>query len=202
MTTTQFGGRQIPAQGPVGADGLLLHEGDHVAQLALALENLEQALADAGLATTDLVELRVRTADRRLFDDASEVLADRLTEHGICPTITVTEVSRLEQPGMTVTVQPITACPITSHKGETSMTIDFTRTSCPIHLPGDAGYDQARTPWAVQVDQRPAAVAVPRTAAEVVEAVLAAIDAGLRIAPQSSATAPARSPPPTCPTSC
>lgn len=66
------------------------------------------------------------------------------------------------------------------------MTIDYTRTSCPIHLPGDPGYDQARTPWAVQVDQRPAAVAVPRTAAEVVEAVLAAIDAGLRIAPQSS----------------
>ncbi|BAK35784.1 oxidoreductase [Microlunatus phosphovorus NM-1] len=187
---------QIPSQGSVGADGLLLHEGDHVAQLALALENLEQALADAGLAPADLVELRVRTTDRRLFDDASEVLADRLAEHGIRPMITVTEVSRLDQPGMTITVQPITGSSmtaqsttsqsITSHKGETSMTIDFTRTSCPIHLPGDPGYDQARTPWAVQVDQRPAAVAVPRTAAEVVEAVLAAIDARLRIAPQSS----------------
>ena len=182
---------QIPSQGSVGADGLLLHEGDHVAQLALALENLERALADAGLAPADLVELLVRTTDRRLFDDASEVLNDRLAEHGIRPTITVTEVGRLDQPGMTVTVQPITALPSTSqpstsHKGETSMTIDFTRTSCPIHLPGDPGYDQARTPWAVQVDQRPAAVAVPRTAAEVVEAVLAAIDAGLRIAPQSS----------------
>ena len=68
----------------------------------------------------------------------------------------------------------------------TIMTIDFARTTCPIHLPGDPGYDQARTPWAVQVDQRPAAVAVPRTAAEVVEAVRAAIETGLRIAPQSS----------------
>ena len=196
MTTTRFGGTrlegtQLPTQGPVGADGLLLHEGDHIAQLALALENLEHVLAAAGLAPTDLVELRIRTTDRRLFDDASEVLADRLAEHGICPTITIAEVSRLDQPGMTITVQPVTARPIrsrhnTSHKGEMSMTIDFTRTSCPIHLPDDPGYDQARTPWAVQVDQRPVAVAVPRTAAEVVEAVHAAIDAGLRIAPQSS----------------
>lgn len=96
---------EIPAQGPVGADGLLLHEDDHVAQLALALENLERALTDAGLAPADVVELRVRTTDRRLLDDAYEVLADRLADHGIHPAVSVTEVPRLDQPGMTVTVQ-------------------------------------------------------------------------------------------------
>ncbi len=115
---------QIPSQGSVGADGLLLHEGDHVAQLALALENLEQALADAGLAPADLVELRVRTTDRRLFDDASEVLADRLAEHGIRPMITVTEVSRLDQPGMTITVQPITGSSMTA-QSTTSQSITY-----------------------------------------------------------------------------
>ena len=36
-----------------------------------------------------------------------------------------------------------------------------------LHLPGDPGYDAARLPWNVAVDQRPAAVAFPRTAAEV-----------------------------------
>ena len=36
-----------------------------------------------------------------------------------------------------------------------------------LHLPGDPGYDAARVAWNVAVDQRPAAVAVPRTAAEV-----------------------------------
>lgn len=34
------------------------------------------------------------------------------------------------------------------------------------HLPGDAGYDAARLPWNVAVDQRPVAVAVPRNADE------------------------------------
>jgi hypothetical protein len=55
-----------------------------------------------------------------------------------------------------------------------------------MHLPGDPGYDAARTPWNVAVDQRPAAVAVPRTADEVVEVVRAATAAGLRVAPQST----------------
>lgn len=96
---------EIPLQGPVGADGLLLHEGDHVAQLALALENLEQALAGDGLVPADLVVLRICTTDLSLLADAYEVLADRLADHGIRPEITVTEVPRLDQPGMTVAVQ-------------------------------------------------------------------------------------------------
>ncbi|GAA3525017.1 FAD-binding oxidoreductase [Nocardioides daeguensis] len=57
---------------------------------------------------------------------------------------------------------------------------------CEIHLPGDPGYDAARTPWNLAVDQRPAAVAVPHTPAEVQAVVRAAAEAGLRVAPQSS----------------
>ena len=55
-----------------------------------------------------------------------------------------------------------------------------------LHLPGDPGYDAARLPWNVAVDQRPAAVAFPRTAAEVGAVVRVAAEAGLRIAPQST----------------
>ena len=55
-----------------------------------------------------------------------------------------------------------------------------------VHLPGDASYDAARTPWNVAVDQRPAAVAFPRTAEEVSTVVRAASEAGLRVAPQST----------------
>ncbi|SEP79934.1 FAD-binding oxidoreductase [Microlunatus flavus] len=54
-----------------------------------------------------------------------------------------------------------------------------------VHLPGDAGYDTARTPWNL-TDQRPAAVAVPRDADEVGLVVSAAAAAGLRVAPQST----------------
>lgn len=55
-----------------------------------------------------------------------------------------------------------------------------------VHLPGDPGYDAARTPWNLAVDQRPAAVAVPHSADEVVAVVRAATAAGLRVAPQST----------------
>jgi hypothetical protein len=51
---------------------------------------------------------------------------------------------------------------------------------------GDTAYDELRMPWNVAIDQRPAAVAVPRTAAEVSAVVRAATRAGLRVAPQST----------------
>ncbi|WP_299447385.1 FAD-binding oxidoreductase [uncultured Phycicoccus sp.] len=55
-----------------------------------------------------------------------------------------------------------------------------------IHLPGEPGYDDARAPWAASVDQRPAAVAYPRSAEEVSALVRAAAVLGLRVAPQST----------------
>ena len=55
-----------------------------------------------------------------------------------------------------------------------------------VHLPGDPGYDAARLPWNVALDQRPAAVALPRTVSHVQDVVRAAAAAGLRIAPQST----------------
>ncbi|MGB0098972.1 MAG: FAD-binding oxidoreductase [Nocardioides sp.] len=55
-----------------------------------------------------------------------------------------------------------------------------------VHLPDEPGYDAARVPWNVAVDQRPAAVAFPRTPAEVATLVRAAAHAGLRVAPQAT----------------
>jgi FAD/FMN-containing dehydrogenase len=52
--------------------------------------------------------------------------------------------------------------------------------------PGDAGFDDARRAFNLTIDQRPAAVACPRSATEAAEVVAAARDAGLRIAPQGS----------------
>lgn len=53
-------------------------------------------------------------------------------------------------------------------------------------LAGDPGYDLARIPWNLAVDQRPLAVAQPATAEEVAEIVRAATASGLRVAPQST----------------
>lgn len=55
-----------------------------------------------------------------------------------------------------------------------------------IHLPGDPAYDNARMAWNLAVDQRPAAVALPRTAQEVGTVVRMAAESGLRVAPQST----------------
>jgi FAD/FMN-containing dehydrogenase len=56
-----------------------------------------------------------------------------------------------------------------------------------VHLPGDPGYDAARLPWNAALDQRPAAVAIPTTVAQVQHVVRAAAAADLRVAPQSTA---------------
>ncbi|TXK19071.1 FAD-binding oxidoreductase [Homoserinibacter sp. GY 40078] len=50
------------------------------------------------------------------------------------------------------------------------------------HLPGDDGYDDARTPWNRAVELRPAGVAFPRDAEEVCALVRAAAETGLRLA--------------------
>jgi hypothetical protein len=55
-----------------------------------------------------------------------------------------------------------------------------------VQFPGDPGYDAARCPWNVAVDQRPAAVAEPRDADETAAVVRAAVAAGFRVAPQST----------------
>ncbi|MFY9712435.1 MAG: FAD-binding oxidoreductase [Microbacterium sp.] len=53
-------------------------------------------------------------------------------------------------------------------------------------LPGDPGYDEACLAWNLAVRQQPAAVAVPRTVADVRAVVGAAASRGMRIMPQST----------------
>jgi FAD/FMN-containing dehydrogenase len=53
-------------------------------------------------------------------------------------------------------------------------------------LPGDAGWDDARSAFNLLLDQHPAAVAFPADAADVAGAVAYAREAGLRVAPQAT----------------
>jgi FAD/FMN-containing dehydrogenase len=53
-------------------------------------------------------------------------------------------------------------------------------------LPGDESWDEARQAWNLAVDQQPAAVALPETAADVVAIVDFAREHGLRVAPQGT----------------
>ncbi|HWJ83251.1 MAG TPA: FAD-binding protein [Nocardioides sp.] len=60
------------------------------------------------------------------------------------------------------------------------------REACPVVLPDDQEWDPARQAWNLAVDQRPAAVALPETADQVAAVVRAAVEAGLKVAPQST----------------
>ena len=53
-------------------------------------------------------------------------------------------------------------------------------------VPGDDGYDGARRPWDLAVDQRPAAVVLAESVVDVTRAVRFARSQGMRIAPQST----------------
>ena len=55
-----------------------------------------------------------------------------------------------------------------------------------IVAPGDAGWDRARQAWNLAVDQQPAAVALPHSAADVAAVVDFARERGLRVAPQGT----------------
>src|SRR3954469_1426430 len=52
--------------------------------------------------------------------------------------------------------------------------------------PSDSEWDQARLAWNLSVDQRPAAVALPESAEDVVAVVQGAGEQGLRVAPQGT----------------
>jgi hypothetical protein len=52
--------------------------------------------------------------------------------------------------------------------------------------PGDDSWDEARLAWNLAADQRPAAIALPETAADVAEIVRFARGSGLRVAPQGT----------------
>jgi hypothetical protein len=60
------------------------------------------------------------------------------------------------------------------------------RTAGDVVVPADQRWDDARRAWNLAVDQRPAAVALPESAADVVEIVRFAARHGLRVAPQGT----------------
>jgi enamine deaminase RidA (YjgF/YER057c/UK114 family) len=97
----------VAAQGPLDALGRLVHEDDPAAQLALALANLEDVLAAAGMGTGDLAHLRVYTTDLDATLSVYDTLVDHLAEVGAHPPTTLLEVSRLAVPGMTVAIEAV-----------------------------------------------------------------------------------------------
>jgi FAD/FMN-containing dehydrogenase len=184
---------------PLDDGGRLLHHDDPAAQLALAHARLEEDLRRSGHDPADLATVRVLTPDRAVVEDVLDVLLERLGDTGAQPEVVVEERSGLGVPGMFVALEAVVLRTDRLHEEHPThegipMTVlssspaSALRGLCGghLHLPGDPGYDTARTPWNLAVDLRPAAVACPRSVEEVREVVRAAAAAGLRVAPQST----------------
>lgn len=107
----------IGGQGPVDAQGRLLHEGDMAAQLALALANLTEVVRAAGMALTDLAHLRIHTTDILSLLDVYFVVSERLAEQGATPPVSIVEVSRLALPGMDLEMEGLAVLPARPTEG-------------------------------------------------------------------------------------
>lgn len=94
----------IGGQRPVDADGQLMHEGDTVAQVALALDNLTAVVVAAGMTLADLAHLRVHTTSLAALVDAQLVVDEHLAEHALTTPVTTIEVSSLALAGMEVEI--------------------------------------------------------------------------------------------------
>ncbi|NEB09668.1 RidA family protein [Streptomyces coelicoflavus] len=95
----------ISGQTAMSREGRPEHDGDMAAQLALAVDNIEAVLAEAGMTLANLVRLNVYTTDVDLLFQHYGVLAGRLGAAGVAPTTTMLGVTRLALPGQTVELE-------------------------------------------------------------------------------------------------
>lgn len=90
----------VSGQGPVDDAGVLLHEDDPAAQLALAVENVETVLGAADMDLSDVLRLTIYATDVDAVLAHYDVLAERLARVGATPPMTLGGVGRLALPGM------------------------------------------------------------------------------------------------------
>ena len=95
----------VSGQTAMDSDGNPQHDDDMASQLALAVDNLEAVLGEAGMSLANLVRLNVYTTDvDRLFPHYG-VLAARLGAARVTPTTTMLGVARLAIPGQLVELE-------------------------------------------------------------------------------------------------
>ena len=92
-------------QTSVDAEGNVQHAGDMGAQLALALDNVEAVLADAGMTLANVVRLNVYTTDIDAFFASYGAVAERLGAAGVKMASTLLGVSRLAFDGLMVEIE-------------------------------------------------------------------------------------------------
>lgn len=87
------------------ADGQTMHAGDMGAQIALAMDNLEAVLRDAGMNLANVIRLNFYTTDVDQFLASYGSAAERLAAAGVAPPGTLLGVARLAFPDLLVELE-------------------------------------------------------------------------------------------------
>jgi enamine deaminase RidA (YjgF/YER057c/UK114 family) len=96
-------------QTSVDAEGRPMHPGDMRAQLALALDNLETVLREAGLTLANVMRLNYYTTNVDAFFGAYDSVMERLAGAGCRPASTLLGVARLAFPELLVEIEATAA---------------------------------------------------------------------------------------------
>ena len=92
-------------QTAVDADGVPQHPGDMASQIALAADNLEAVLRDAGMSLANLVRLNFYTTDVDAFLANAGVIGERTGGAGVAPAGTLLGVARLAFPELMIEIE-------------------------------------------------------------------------------------------------
>ncbi len=92
-------------QTSVDADGNPVHAGDMVAQVNMALDNLEAVLAGADMTMADVVRLNMYTTDVDAFMAALFEVGERLAASGLSQCGTLLGVQRLAYPELMIELE-------------------------------------------------------------------------------------------------
>ena len=101
----------VAGQGPIDAEGNLVHDGDTAGQCAQTMDNVETVLAAGGMTLADVVRYDVHTTSLHdYFMQGAEQVVKRFAQAGNIPSGGIAaEVVNLAVPGMTVEISVI-AC--------------------------------------------------------------------------------------------
>ena len=92
-------------QTAVSAEGQPQHAGDMGAQVALAVDNLEAVLKEAGMGLANVVRLNIYTTDVDQFFTNYGSMAERMAAAGVAPPGTLLGVARLAFPELMVEIE-------------------------------------------------------------------------------------------------
>lgn len=92
-------------QTAVDGDGNPQHAGDMAAQIALAADNLEAVLREAGMSLSNVVRLNFYTTDVDAYLQNARVMGERTGAAGVAPAGTLVGVARLAFPELLVEME-------------------------------------------------------------------------------------------------